>query len=247
MRKKFQSVKYFIPSAITGLALCMGMSAIQLAIYKNYRGAVCAILMSAALDMIDGRAARLLNSASRFGAELDSLADVINFGVAPGIVLYLWTMSTLPMVGWLSVLTFTGCCAFRLARFNSHIGSPASPEAEGFFVGVPAPAGAALALLPMYIDFECGVWIMHSPLIVMISLIGSGLLMVSTVPTFSFKKHRVSDHRPMAIAVTAGVTILGGVFYTRPWFIMAFAAILYLFSIPLAMRVTRRIANDAPL
>ena len=133
------SVNRLIPNVLTLLALCAGMTAIRFAVSENFEAACYAIIVAGVFDGLDGRMARLLKSTSRFGAELDSLADFISFGVAPALVLYLWTMSALHSIGWASVLFFAICCALRLARFNTEIAAEPQPYAAGFFSGVPAP------------------------------------------------------------------------------------------------------------
>src|ERR1700730_8379060 len=148
------SVNRMVPNVLTLLALCAGMTAMRFAIGGDFRLAVIAIIVAGVFDGLDGRLARLLKSTSSFGAELDSLADFVSFGVAPAAVLYLWTMSELHSVGWAIVLFFAVCGPLRLARFTPQLGAEPPPYAAGFFTGAPAPAGAALLLMPMFISFE---------------------------------------------------------------------------------------------
>ena len=147
-RLKGQTFNRLVPNIITVGALSAGLTAIRFAFEGRWQFAVTAILVAAVLDALDGRMARLLKSASDFGAELDSLSDVIAFGVAPAIVVYLWVLSGVEGPGWIAVLFFTVCCALRLARFNTSI-DKLPPYAYNYFTGVPAPAGAGLAILPM--------------------------------------------------------------------------------------------------
>src|ERR1700687_436755 len=160
------SVNRLVPNVLTLLALCAGMTAIRFAINNNFEAACYAIIVAGVFDGLDGRMARLLKSTSRFGAELDSLSDFISFGVAPALVLYLWTMAALHSVGWAIVLFFAVCCALRLARFNTQLVTEAPPWAANFFSGAPAPAGAGLLMVPMFISFEWGgrwaAWIARS-------------------------------------------------------------------------------------
>jgi CDP-diacylglycerol--serine O-phosphatidyltransferase len=153
------SVNRMVPNVLTVLAVCAGMTAIRFAVDGKLEAACYAIIIGGIFDGLDGRVARLLRSTSRFGAELDSLADFISFGVAPAVVLYLWTMSAFQSIGWAIVLIFAVCCALRLARFNTQLAAEPPPRAAGFFTGAPAPAGAGLLMLPMFISFEWGDWI----------------------------------------------------------------------------------------
>src|SRR5438309_9096287 len=147
-------VRMLLPNLITLLALCAGLTSIRLAVEDKLEWAVAAIVFAAMLDGIDGRVARMLKGTSRFGAELDSLADFVNFGVAPALILYFWSLHDLKSAGWIAALTFAICAALRLARFNVMIEDPNRPAWAGnYFVGVPAPAGAITVLLPIYLQF----------------------------------------------------------------------------------------------
>src|SRR4051794_17859551 len=158
-RRRFRAipVRTLLPNVITLLALCAGLTAIRLAFENRLEWALAAIVFAAALDGIDGRIARLIKGQSRFGAELDSLADFVNFGCAPGLIIYLWSLHELGNVGWIAAMVFAICAALRLARFNVMIDDPNRPLWAGnFFTGVPAPAGAIVAMLPIYIDLVGG-------------------------------------------------------------------------------------------
>src|SRR5436305_6606322 len=172
------SVNRLIPNVLTLLALCAGMTAIRFAVSENFEAACYAIIVAGVFDGLDGRMARLLKSTSRFGAELDSLADFISFGVAPALVLYLWTMSALHSIGWAIVLFFAICCALRLARFNTEIAAEPQPYASGFFSGVAAPGGAGVALGPMFFRLRLGDWVVLWPYLNGIWLGGIALLVV---------------------------------------------------------------------
>src|SRR5580658_4161803 len=184
------SVNRLVPNVLTLLALCAGMTAIRFALNGNFPAAVYAIIVAGVLDGLDGRVARMLKATSSFGAELDSLSDFISFGVAPAVVMYLWTMSALHSVGWAIVLIYAVCCALRLARFNTQLTAEPTPVASGYFMGVPAPGGAGLVLMPMYASFEWGDWVARSPYLGAVWIAGSAFLMVSTLPTLSLKKFR---------------------------------------------------------
>src|SRR5882757_7330831 len=155
-RQRFRAipVRMLLPNMITLLALCAGLTAIRLAFEQRLEWALAAIVFAAALDGIDGRVARMLKGQSKFGAELDSLADFVNFGCAPGLILYLWQLHELGNVGWIAAMVFAICAALRLARFNVMIDDPNKPAwAADFFTGIPAPAGAITVLLPIYLNF----------------------------------------------------------------------------------------------
>ena len=182
-------VRYLLPNLITLLALCSGITAIRLGIEGRYEVAVAAIIVAVVLDAVDGRLARLLKGTSRFGAELDSLADFVNFGVAPAMLIYLWSLNALRTAGWVIALILAICCALRLARFNVALDDPHKPAWHaGFFTGAPAPAGAGLALLPMYIGFLGLIQDGHDYAIVVAPYtIIIAMLMVSRIPTYSGK------------------------------------------------------------
>ncbi len=155
-RRRFKAipVRTLLPNLITLLALCAGLTAIRLAVENRLDLALAAIVFAALLDGIDGRLARMLKGTSRFGAELDSLADFVNFGVAPALILYFWGLHELKSAGWIAALVFAICAGLRLARFNVMIDDPSKPAWAGnFFTGIPAPAGAITVLLPIYLYF----------------------------------------------------------------------------------------------
>src|SRR5215475_10527249 len=155
-RRRFRAipVRTLVPNVITLLALCAGLTAIRFAVEGRLEWALAAIVFAAMLDAIDGRVARLIKGQSRFGAELDSLADFVNFGVAPGLILYFWSLNGLGNLGWIAAMVFAICAGLRLARFNVQIDDPSKPAWAGnFFTGMPAPAGAITVLLPMYLGF----------------------------------------------------------------------------------------------
>jgi CDP-diacylglycerol--serine O-phosphatidyltransferase len=232
-----------VPNVLTVLALCAGMTAIRFAMGGNFMAAVYAIMIAGVLDGLDGRVARLLKSTSHFGAELDSLSDFISFGVAPAAVLYLWTMQALHGAGWAIVLLFAVCCALRLARFNTQLGVEVPAHASQYFTGVPAPAGAGLAIMPMFAAFEWGDWIVRSPYFVGVWVTGVALLMVSTIPTVSLKKFRIPQH--LVMPTLLGIGILAAFLTTAPWPTLTALGIGYLGSIPWTMRSARRIKATA--
>lgn len=232
------SVNRMVPNILTVLALCAGMTAMRFAMGGNFMAAVYAIMIAGVLDGLDGRVARLLKSTSHFGAELDSLADFISFGVAPAAVIYLWTMQQLHGAGWAIVLFFAVCCALRLARFNTQLGTEVPAYASQYFTGVPAPAGAGLAIMPMFVAFEWGDWIVRSPYVVGVWVTGVALLMVSTIPTVSLKKFRIPPH--LVVPTLLGIGILAGFLTTAPWPTLTLVGVIYLGSIPWTVRSARR-------
>ena len=232
------SVNRMVPNVLTLLALCAGMTAIRFAMNGKFEAAVWAIIIAGVFDGLDGRIARLLKSTSSFGAELDSLSDFISFGVAPATVMFLWTMSALNSVGWAIVLIYAVCCALRLARFNTQLNAEPPPYASGFFTGAPAPAGAGLAIMPMFVSFEWGDWLFRSPYLNAVTVSGVALLMVSTVPTVSLKRIRIPNH--LVMPTMLGVGVLTAFFTTAPWPTLTVVGFLYLGSIPLTVRAYYR-------
>ncbi len=237
------SINRMVPNILTLLALCAGMTAIRFAMHGDFPNAVFAIIVAGIFDGLDGRIARLLKSTSSFGAELDSLSDFVSFGVAPAAMLYLWTMSALHGFGWAIVLFFAVCCALRLARFNTQAGADRPPYAAAFFTGVPAPAGAGLVMVPMFLSFEWGDWLFRSPYLNALTVTGVALLMVSTVPTVSLKRIRIPHHQ--VVPTLLGVGVLTAFFTTAPWPTLTIIGIVYLGSIPLTVRSYRRLRRAA--
>jgi CDP-diacylglycerol---serine O-phosphatidyltransferase len=237
------SVNRMVPNVLTVLAVCAGMTAIRFAVNGKFEAACYAIIVAGIFDGLDGRIARLLRSTSRFGAELDSLSDFISFGVAPAVVLYLWTMSAFQSIGWAIVLIFAVCCALRLARFNTQLAAEPAPWAAGFFTGAPAPAGAGLLMLPMFISFEWGDWIARSPYLNGVWITGVALLMISTVPTVSLKRIRIPPD--FVVPTLLGIGLLAGLFTTAPWPTLTFIGAVYIASIPLTVRASLRLRRAA--
>ncbi len=232
------SVNRMVPNVLTLLALCAGMTAIRYAVTGDFAYATFAIIAAGVFDGLDGRLARLLEATSPFGAELDSLADFISFGVAPAAVLYLWTMAQLHSVGWAIVLFYAVCCALRLARFNAQLAADPPPWRANFFSGVPAPAGAGLLLWPMFISFEWGDWLVRSPYVNAVWISGVALMMVSTIPTFSLKRIRIPPQFVIPTLLVIGV--MTAFFTTAPWPTLTFVGAAYLVSIPLTIRASNR-------
>lgn len=234
-----------IPNAITVGALCAGLSGIRFAMDERWEWAVTAIVVAAILDGLDGRMARLLNGTSKFGAELDSLSDFVSFGVAPAIIVYLWVLDAWGTFGWTICLAFAVCMALRLARFNTMLSDPNPPKWQGhFFVGVPAPAGAALALLPLMMHFQAGDGWFDFPLVGALTMGTVAFLMVSRIPTFSAKKIHVPRRWMVPALVAVGLVFAGLI--NAPWATLVLLGIVYLAAIPVAVVAQRRMKAAEP-
>ena len=248
-RRRFRPVplRLLIPNVITLLALCLGLTSIRFAFEGSIEWAVSAIAAAAVLDGLDGRIARALKGTSRFGAELDSLADFVDFGVAPGIVIYLSGLEKLAGVGWLVVLVFCIACALRLARFNVMIDDPDLPAwRKNFFVGMPAPAGAVVGLLPVYLRFLSadGPASAHGWLILeAVYVLAVALLMASQVPHFSGKSiGRVPREFVAAVLIGLAAALLTIIYY--PLQSLIALSLAYLASIPLSVRYFLRLKRE---
>lgn len=243
-RRRAIPLRVLIPNMITLLALCAGMTAIRLAIENKLDLAIGCIVVAALLDGVDGRVARYLKGTSKFGAELDSLADFVNFGVVPGIVLYFWGLHDLRSIGWIGSLVFAICMVLRLARFNVTSSDPSRPAFQAnFFTGMPAPAGACTVLLPIYLDF---LGLTHEPShakyeLAYVLLIA--FLMISTIPTFSGKKlgNRIPREWVLPIFVVAVVVVMLLALY--PWESLTSLTVGYLATIPFGVIYYRKQAR----
>jgi CDP-diacylglycerol--serine O-phosphatidyltransferase len=226
------SINRLIPNVLTLAALCSGLTAIRFGLQEQMKLAVIAIIVAAVLDALDGRVARRLGVTSRFGAELDSLSDFLCFGVTPALVLYMSSMKDGGALGWIVTLMFPMCSALRLARFNTALVSDTPPPAwtGSYFTGVPAPAGALLALMPLMVSFEIeAAWPRHA-LVVGTVLVVVGGLMVSRLPTFSFKKGRVPRH--LVLPALLGAALVMGVVASSPWIGLSLLGLVYISLIP---------------
>jgi CDP-diacylglycerol--serine O-phosphatidyltransferase len=220
-----------VPNMITLLAICAGLTAIRLSTEGRMELAVAAIVFAAVLDGIDGRVARLMKGQSKFGAELDSLADFVNFGVAPGLILYFWQLHDLNNGGWIAAMVFAISGGLRLARFNASIDDPNKPPfAANYFTGVPAPAGAVTALLPVYLSF-LGVPMPPASLTAFYTLL-IAFLMVSRLPVFSGKSVKMRVPPEMVLPVFVAVVFFVALLIGYPWHILSAGTVLYLLSLP---------------
>ena len=245
--RRFRAIplRVLIPNLITLLALCAGMTAIRLAIEGRLELAVGCIVVAAFLDGIDGRLARYLEGTSRFGAELDLLADFVNFGVVPPLVLYFWGLHDLRSLGWIASLVFAMCMVLRLARFNVMLTDPNRPAYQAnFFVGMPAPAGALAVLLPIYLDFLGLPHVPRAAPFELLYVLLIAFLTASRIPTFSGKKlgARVSREWVLPLFVIAVALVLLLIFY--PWETLTALVLAYLVLIPFGIRHYRRLARD---
>jgi CDP-diacylglycerol--serine O-phosphatidyltransferase len=222
------SINRLIPNVLTLAALCAGLTAIRYGLQGQMERAVIAIMVAAVLDALDGRVARRLGVTSRFGAELDSLSDFLCFGVTPALILYMSPM----------------CSALRLARFNTALVSDTPPPAwtGSYFTGVPAPAGALLALIPLMVSFALGEAWPHHPIIVGVVLVAVGGLMVSRLPTFSFKKGRVPRH--LVLPALLGAALVMGVIASSPWIGLSLFGLVYVSLIPFSWMSYQRQARQ---
>jgi len=248
-RRRGLNFNRLIPNILTLLALCAGLTAIRFALQGRWEAAVLAILVAAILDGLDGRIARILKGASKFGAELDSLSDFVCFGVTPALMLYLWSAHGLGRFGWLVALLYAICCALRLARFNTSLDQPEQPQwTSRFFTGVPAPMGAGLVLWPMLLDFQFAGDFFRSPYIVVVFMVAVAGLMVSKIPTFSFKRFRVPPQ--WILPTLLAVAMIAASLVTAPWLTLSVFAAIYLGSIPVSIRahakLKRELAPPAP-
>ncbi len=237
------SINRMIPNILTLLALCAGMTAIRLALVDNYKAAVTAIIVAGILDGIDGRIARFLKGTSEFGAELNSLSDFVSFGVAPALLMYVWTLHSLLSIGWVVALLYTVCCALRLARFNTQIGADLPPYAYNFFTGVPAPAAAGLAMIPMLLQFEIGWDGFRSAWFGALVLAAVAALMVSRVPTFSMKRLQIP--REWVLAVLLMIGALAALATTEPWATLLIIGVIYIASIPWSVKAYLKLHRAA--
>jgi CDP-diacylglycerol--serine O-phosphatidyltransferase len=237
-------LRTIVPNAITVLALCSGLFGIRYAIAGDWERAAAAIVLAAFLDMMDGRIARLLKGQSRFGAELDSLSDVTAFGVAPAVILYQWVLAQIgtgdpayelwARYGWLVALAHAVCGALRLARFNANIDVEDQPhKSAGFLTGIPAPAGAGLTLLPLFLWLWTGADILHEPLLVAPWAALSAFLMVSNLATFSWGSLKLRRHVRFGALVV--IALIGGALLTAPWPTLSVSALIYAALIPFSI------------
>jgi CDP-diacylglycerol--serine O-phosphatidyltransferase len=228
------SIGKLVPSTITLLALCSGVTAIRFGLNGNWATAVTFVIAAMILDMLDGRAARMLGADSRFGAQLDSLADLVSFGVAPAVIMYMWTLHRMGNAGWIAALIFCACAAIRLARFNvESVRDEGATKGNPYFTGLPTPAAACMMLLPLLISFQWSDSVISEPWVSGVFIAITSVLMVSRIPTPSIKYMKLQrQHRYLAGAAFA---ILAGLLIAWPWATLTIGLLIYVASIPFAV------------
>ncbi len=246
-RKRLREIplRYLIPNIVTVFAICAGLSGVRLAFEGRFEAAIGLVLLAAILDGVDGRVARLLKASSKFGAEMDSLADAVNFGCVPALVLYVYVLDETKQLGWIAALIYVIACILRLARFNVMSGDSKRPKWQrDFFIGIPAPAGALLVLLPVYIGF-LGVspdWITAS--IVSAYTIIIGFLMVSNLPVWSAKSVG-GIARTAVMPIMLLVVLYVAALANFTWITLTASALCYLAFLPYSVRMYRKARNKA--
>jgi CDP-diacylglycerol--serine O-phosphatidyltransferase len=230
------SISKLVPSTLTLLGLCSGATAIRFAWMGDWHDAVAAIVFAMIFDMLDGRAARLFGADTRFGAQLDSLADLVSFGVAPGIVMYSWSLSRMGIAGWIVALIFCACAAIRLARFNVQSArDEGATKSNPYFTGLPTPAAACMLLLPMLVSFQWDGAVIREPWVTGVLIALTSALMVSRLPTPSIKHMRLErEHRVLA-GFCGG--LLAALLIAWPWATLTIGLLIYVATIPVAVYV----------
>ncbi|WP_234029690.1 phosphatidylcholine/phosphatidylserine synthase [Erythrobacter sp. THAF29] len=241
------TLRAMLPNAITAAALCSGLTGIRFAVEEQWSYAILAVILAGVLDGIDGRIARLLNAQSRFGAELDSLADSLSFGMAPALILYMWSLNEFERFGWFAALAFAICCALRLARFNAQIDVDDQPhKSAGFLTGVPAPVGAGLAFTPFYLWNETGIEAFRDPIALTIWVSAIAVLLISNMATLSWTAMR--PRRGIRLWVIAFVALLFAALLLEPWWTLTAISVGYLLLMPYALmrygKIKRRRARE---
>jgi len=246
-QKKFRIIpeknpRIILPNTLTIIGVCVGLSSIKFAMDQNYGLSIIALLISGILDTLDGRIARLIKGTSKVGKELDSLTDVVSFGVAPAFIMYFWTLNELGKLGWLIVLVYVVCCALRLARFNITTYSDDTLWKQNFFEGVPSPGGAGLVILPLVLyKSEIYNFDQYKPLIVSTVFIITSILLISKVPTYSFK--RITIPRSTTIFLLFGIGLYFGLVFVYTFEVLFFTGAVYLCTIPISYLHFRRLNN----
>lgn len=245
LRHRKIPVRALVPNFFTLLSLCAGLTAIRMAIELKFETALILVAAAALIDGIDGRLARALKVPSRFGAELDSLADTVNFGVAPALLLYIWGMGGMKGFGWVAALVFACCMALRLARFNSALDTEKPKWQGNYFTGIPAPAGAITVLLPFYLDGSGLIDVRAYPFLIALYVLAVAFMLVSTIPTWSGKLLGERISRELVLPIFAGLALVVGLLWTYPYVTLSVLVFLYLCLIPISyQRFQQKLAAD---
>jgi CDP-diacylglycerol--serine O-phosphatidyltransferase len=240
-----QPLIHLVPNIFTVMSLCAGLTAIRYAIDQRFELALALIVVAGVLDGLDGRSARLLKITSKLGAQLDSLADFLSFGVAPALLVYLWSLNQVKGIGWALALLFATSCALRLARFNTELEEPDhSGWRSRFFTGLPAPAAAGCLIMPMLASFALGQvwpqnWMLNAAVTVVVAL-----LMVSRVPTFSIKLIVVRVKPQWILPTLIGVGLLAAALLNAPWLSLLAVGIAYLVTLPISVVIALRLRRQ---
>ncbi|MSO64482.1 MAG: phosphatidylcholine/phosphatidylserine synthase [Alphaproteobacteria bacterium] len=241
-RLRALSFNNLLPNALTVLALCAAMTAIRFTLLQRWELAVMALVVAGVLDGLDGRLARLLNATTRFGAELDSLSDFIAFGIAPGLMMYLWAGQQLGDLGWITALAYVTCCALRLARFNVSQDDPSRPHwSRLFFIGLSTPSAAGLVILPLMVSFQWGESPWRSPELVALLQLLAAFLMVSRIRTYSLKRVRI--RRKHLLPALTVVALMAAMLVSYPWVLLPAIAVAYVASIPFSLWAYYRLSR----
>ena len=246
-KKSFEIVsnknpRTLLPNTLTIIGVCIGLSSIKFALDQNYGLSIIALLIAGILDTLDGRIARLIKGTSKVGKELDSLTDVVSFGVAPAFIMYFWTLNELGKLGWLIVLIYVVCCALRLARFNITTYSDDFLWKQNFFEGVPSPGGAGLVILPLILyKSEIYNFDQYKLLIVSTIFIITSILLISKIPTYSFK--RIAIPRSTTIFLLFAIGLYFGLLFVYTFEVLFITGVVYLCTIPISYLHFRKLNN----
>ena len=239
-----KKTRMILPNAITLIGVCLGLTSIKFAIDGKFAIAIIAILFAGLMDALDGRIARLIKGTSKIGKELDSLGDVISFGVAPALIMYFWNLQYLDKLGWFVCLTYVVCVALRLARFNVSTEEESSWK-DNFFEGIPSPAGGILVLMPLILSFsklEQFIFKVNYDVLVPILFIIISILLISTIPTYSFKK--IVIPRTMTKFLLFGMVLFFGALLVYTYKILALSCLIYIFLIPISYLHYKKIKKE---
>lgn len=242
-RLRRDQLNRLLPNALTMLGLCAGLTAIRFGLEGRWVVGIALIAGAALFDTLDGRMARLMGGPTEFGGQLDSLVDAISFGVAPVMLVFMWSLEKAGGLGWAIAVLYVVCCVLRLARFNVAASNADKPAWAGsYFSGVPAPAGAGLVLLPIILGVELGWTFAQSPWLTIVWTSLTAALMISRLPTYSFKRIRV-PHRAVT-AVMAGIAVLAVAMFTEPMLTLAGFIVSYAITIPFAIRSFQKLKKE---